>query len=1220
MSAFFRNASFRVIFKLKNNNIILLSLVLWGAKSVCMAQNPADVCASAVAITPGLICSTTAYTLPGTYVYDGLTSTCGSVQDDGWYSFTAQTSNYTFVLGGDFNHAVAVYSGSCGALTAIACSNATSGSNATLQFTVTPNATYFIQVQRNSGTTSSTMTGNFSFCYTSAPGGIKSNIKAWYKADGNIVKSGSNVTRWNTEVGTVNFTNVFNTPTLNAASVNFNPSVVFPGNAYLNNPTTLGSDIMAPSNNTVFLVTKVNAGGVLLKWDQDQSTNRFDFETTPYPTSTAFRFDHPGDYQSLSAGSMNQWNIATAATSAATDNFIINGLTGATGTGGTNNTSLSANFTIGGDSYSSYHSNSEITEAIFYAGTLNATELRKVHSYLAVKYGITLGTNASALDYYSSNGTMIWEQTTTDQNDIAGLGRDDASGLSQLKAKSSGGDDIITMALVDNAGTFAAPNTFDNDNEFMLWGNDNGSQPSSVTGGGLLETTAECPSAILRRLARQWKIYETGTVGDVSLTMDLSSIPISGTTFYDLRLLIDLDGDGDFTTGTVKRITPSAYAGGLVTFNNVDFSHGNIFTLATLVPSPGGVSSGLQIWLRGSSLTSTQTNNAQLNSWYNAGSSNFDFSRITGSTGGWPRFRTNSVNFNHSIEFGSSGAMISQNSAVNMRPTTNSSTSMVVFKTTQNISNTNFWSCPNFVTTETYYTGRDYGFGLTNGKLGIKIKDGETWDANSTASCNDNIPHLAMAMRTRNAPTTAVSTVTMQLDGKTDVTATSVGDSYALDAADATLTPPYRGTGIGGTSITGTDVYTSMQYTGLLSEVIVFNNSLTAANLNKVNTYLAIKYGLTLGNTASPISYTHSLGTSIWNASSTYQNDLAAIGRDDRSELDQRRSISVETDNMTDIALVDNGGSQGAPNAFDNDREFFIIGNNDGSRAFSPTDVDGATILNRLSRVWKVQETGTVGNVLVAVNLSTIPTPIIGSDLRLLIDRDNDGFADNDVTPQAADSYNAGTKTVYFTTDMSSGDLFTIGTATNPLPVEFISINALAETDKNKITWITATELNNSRFVVQRLIQGQEWDSIGTIAGANTSNTIHHYEFYDANVSNLTFVYYRVVQYDYDGKSDFSKIVYIDRTALINSSNLIKIGPNPSNGAIDININNELFATNTYRLTVYSILGTHVYDSNLNEANSHIDLSDLAAGNYIIELLNSAGTAPVYEKIIIKHQ
>ncbi len=321
---------------------------------------------------------------------------------------------------------------------------------------------------------------------------------------------------------------------------------------------------------------------------------------------------------------------------------------------------------------------------------------------------------------------------------------------------------------------------------------------------------------------------------------------------------------------------------------------------------------------------------------------------------------------------------------------------------------------------------------------------------------------------------------------------------------------------------------------------------------------------------------------------------------------------------MADISLIDNGGSQANPNNFDNDREFFIIGNNDGARAFSAADVDGASILNRLDRIWKVQETGTVGNVMVAVNLSAIPTVISGADLRLLVDRDNDGFSDNDVTPQAADSYNAGTKTVYFTTDLSNGDLFTIGTATNALPVEFISIQAIAESDKNKISWKTASEFNNSHFVVQRRVHGNEWDSIGTVAGANTSNTIHQYELVDAHVNNLTFAYYRVVQYDYDGQSDASKIVYVDRTSFLDQTHLIQIGPNPSDGHLEITINQELFTINTYRLAVYSMLGIKIFDRTLNESRSTIDLTNLPSGNYVIELLNSSGTTPIYEKIILK--
>ncbi|MDB5273622.1 MAG: hypothetical protein JWO58_1989, partial [Chitinophagaceae bacterium] len=835
MTGLSRTVTFSVTFHLKNNNYILLLLCLLSIKNT-FAQNPADLCSSAVTLTPTLTLSTASYTLPGTYVYDGLSASCmtGTNEDDGWYQFTAQTSHYTFELTGDYTHTVGIYSGACGTLTEVACGNAAAGSKTSVVFTTVPGNVYYLQVQRNSGTGGQDMNGTFALYYSAAPGGVANALKAWYKADGNLVKSGSTVTRWNTEYGNANFTNVFNAPQYSSNTANFNPAVVFGGNDYINNSSVVGSDLLSTSDNTVFIVSKLTAGtsGVLLKWEEAFPNDRFGFEGAPYPVATEMRMDHPTTSNQKLGGVIGDWNICTGATNATTDSLYQNGLVVATNSGGTNSIGLTGTLTVGGDNFSGYHSNSSISEIIFFGTTLPAFEQQKVQSYLAVKYGITLGTNANPLDYYSSNGTMTWEQNSSSQNDIAGIARDDNAGLSQLKSKSANTDDIVTMALVDGGGSFATPNAFSADNSSMLWGNDNGTQPPTVVNGGLVESTVECPSSILRRLSRQWLIYETGTVGNVALTMDLTSIPVSATTFYDMRLLIDLDGDGDFTTGTVKRITPSSYSAGIVTFNSVDFIHGQVFTLATLTPSPGGVSTGLEIWLKASSLTSTTTNLAQLDNWYNAGSSNFDFNRISGSSAGWPRFRSNSINFNPSIQFGTSGAMISLDDPTNMRPTINNSTSMVVFKTTQSAGTSNFWASPNFITTETYYTGRDYGFGLTGGKLGLKIENGEPWDVNSTTSVNDNIPHVAMAMRSRGATVTTPSTVMMQFDGKTDVTATSAGDSYPLDASDATGTS-YKGTGIGGTSISGTDVYTGVQYTGLMPEAIVFNNALSAVNLNK---------------------------------------------------------------------------------------------------------------------------------------------------------------------------------------------------------------------------------------------------------------------------------------------------------------------------------------------------------------------------------------------------
>ena len=64
-----------------------------------------------------------------------------------------------------------------------------------------------------------------------------------------------------------------------------------------------------------------------------------------------------------------------------------------------------------------------------------------------IKYGIIISS-----DYLASDATTLWDATanSTYHNDVAGIGRDDASGLNQKQSDS----DIISLAL----GSLAADN------------------------------------------------------------------------------------------------------------------------------------------------------------------------------------------------------------------------------------------------------------------------------------------------------------------------------------------------------------------------------------------------------------------------------------------------------------------------------------------------------------------------------------------------------------------------------------------------------------------------------------------------------------------------------------------------------------------------------------------------------------------------------------------
>jgi len=77
-------------------------------------------------------------------------------------------------------------------------------------------------------------------------------------------------------------------------------------------------------------------------------------------------------------------------------------------------------------------------------------------------------------------------------------------------------------------------------------------------------------------------------------------------------------------------------------------------------------------------------------------------------------------------------------------------------------------------------------------------------------------------------------------------------------------------------------------YNGNIPEVIVYNQNLTGTvNAQKINSYLGIKYGVTLSH-----NYLSSSGTTTYTVA-TYGSNIVGIGRDDASALYQKQSTSV---------------------------------------------------------------------------------------------------------------------------------------------------------------------------------------------------------------------------------------------------------------------------------------------------------------------------------------
>jgi len=114
-----------------------------------------------------------------------------------------------------------------------------------------------------------------------------------------------------------------------------------------------------------------------------------------------------------------------------------------------------------------------------------------------------------------------------------------------------------------------------------------------------------------------------------------------------------------------------------------------------------------------------------------------------------------------------------------------------------------------------------------------------------------------------------------------------------------------------------------------------------------------------------------------------------------------------------------------------------------------------------------------------------------------------------------------GELTVTFTSDVSTqnaGWVATVYLTGTPLPVELKYFDGAAYPVFNALHWATESEHNADYFDIQRSVDGAEWRSITTIKCAGNSNEEIKYSYIDSHINN-GYVYYKLIQNDFDGKS-----------------------------------------------------------------------------------------------------
>jgi uncharacterized repeat protein (TIGR01451 family)/gliding motility-associated-like protein len=861
---------------------------------------------------------------------------------------------------------------------------------------------------------------------TAAPGGVAADLQMWMRADKNVTYSGSTISYWydyyNGDTCTAK-----NTPVITSNTHNFNPGVKLDGSAYFNVYSGFSN---FTKGMTAFssLIKDANSGDYTRIFSLESGS--FGHYNILYYTRTSGL--GLSDYRSDVSAEYNQINNTSALTNPIVDNIYgvsfeandpssYSEITGALFHNGLELSLLDGdNLTyapqikerelnlIGRDSRNMYKIMADISEIIIYNRELSSVEQQLVNSYLAIKNGITLD-QTTATDYLASNDTVVWDAsaavvgTNTFNHDIFGMGRDDRSALYQRISKSINDSAIVTVSTsTDFESSNLSRSATIPDTAFLMIANNGGDTIFSVTD--------TIPDGYIA-LERVWQVQETGEVGDVFLQFDVDDADFdvadlrNGNVYY---LLYDSNNDGSFEDETPIALTQNTSSPNLwSTGTAINFEDGQIFTLVSEAFAPGGVSNNLSLWLRADMGTDASTTGETLTTWDDqSGAGNVAQNSSTNVT-----YQNNLINFNPAIY---------EEDIANQLVTRDNVTAMEFYVVVRSIEG----AYPTSSSTSETFPGI---IGMSGQDRGLRIGGGggSVYDRYRTvAQCNNSAGDWQCNVISNVSGTGA----SIDINGNTS----NVNHNYKYHIVNA-----QRGIGslTDKISIGGYKKNNARPYTGYFAEAIAYSiNNTDATNHLKIESYLALKYGITLDqsvNSGAGQDYLASNDLVIWDASlnTDYNNDIFGIGRDDTDSLYQRISKSINDEAIVTLSLNDDFASSNLSRSeVLNDTIFEMIANNGGDTTWTTTGApSGFRILNRQ---WQVQETGTVGNVYLQFDVDdaefNVDSLMRGNVYFFIYDSDNDGLLSDEIPSALTQGTSSNLWYTATGFDFENGQIFTL--------------------------------------------------------------------------------------------------------------------------------------------------------------------------------------------------
>lgn len=594
--------------------------------------------------------------------------------------------------------------------------------------------------------------------------------------------------------------------------------------------------------------------------------------------------------------------------------------------------------------------------------SLSAIDLKKINTHFSLKYGISLDVNSNK-KYMLSDGTVIYDSSlagyTEYGHNVFGLVRDDASGLYQKQSTN-----VDYSAMTVYLGELAESNnentsTLSNKQAIIFGANgQNGSTSYSHRSGSafqnyIFKASTDPVTGVVteERLSSLEKYrYRAKTTGANSYTVNINA---------NKGEWVVVSQDPSFAPANTR-----IYKIKKGRVENIEIKDGDYIGFAFYLKAPGGVANGLRMWLNASVENTISTNNnGEVISWSDYAGLGTTYRKNTMPKGTSPKYvnaeeRTNyhpTLVFERPLDY----------LITDMAPMSVAIPNQVSLYTAVN---------HNFATDRSYFIGfganrigtnaRRPSFGVYRDGAEGKGRIGST-GLNNTKEKLFNPGATTIAGYLWNVG----SDVTFEFDAHAE----SVKHTYKSVLMN--------GPGMLGLGSSGSNYYLN----GVMPELVAYERILDESERNKVNSYLGLKYGITLDLNKKSITtnynYVFSNEESIWKGDDAihqqYHNNVASVVRDDDADLNNMQSRSTDIGAVVHMGVGTKLGIDPNLSNIQSDRTAITWGHNNGSFAehsfVGNNEICGKLDSRLEGRIWLVDNENFNQPVLVGAHSPEFP-------------------------------------------------------------------------------------------------------------------------------------------------------------------------------------------------------------------------------------------------------